>query len=211
MYRIKLLATTLTLTVFLFSVAYPQTDNSKNLPSKLQERYYSQHFSLSAGAWIPLSDLAVIGTHPSVGLQWGLRHKIHEFNVTLDFRFLKTKQAYEVVREGAVYVLNDYLGGYIGVEYILWLSASNFVDFGILAGVGYDGFSLSRQQVPSEPYEIGSINFNTGIRLNIYTQGETYFGIQPKYNFINYKNDGGTSFSGNAVSLQLFVGGFWGL
>ena len=177
----------------------------KLIPVKVMERYFSKHWAVNAGVWIPTGELVTVGTHPILGLQWGFRHKIHDFNLTVDFRFLNTKEPYEVMREGTIYSLNDFFGGYLGVDYICYLAVDSQIDFGILLGAGYDGFDVS---VPTKPYEIDSFNFNAGIRLNLYGKGRNYLGIQPRYNFINYGNKGGTNFSGNAISLQLYFGGF---
>lgn len=192
----------------LHSQTYPDTTRSSHEES---DREISRHFGLNVGAWIPTGDLAVLGTHPNIGVIWGIRHKVHEFNVVLDFRFLKSKETYVVSRAGTLYQMDNYFGGYLGLDYIFYLAVGKRNDFGILAGLGYDGFTLNKDIVPAPPYEVGSFNFNTGFRFNWYTKGHTYFSFQPKYNIINYANKGGTSFDGNAITLQLFVGTFGGL
>jgi hypothetical protein len=192
----------------LHSQTYPDTTRASRHEL---DREISRHFGLNIGAWIPTGDLSVLGTHPNIGIIWGIRHKVHEFNVVLDFRFLKSKDPYEVSRGGTLYSLDNYFGGYLGLDYIFYLGVGKGYDFGILAGLGYDGFTLNKDIVPAPPYEIGSFNFNTGFRFNWYTKGRTYFSFQPKYNIINYANKGGTSFDGNAITLQLFVGTFGGL
>jgi hypothetical protein len=175
------------------------------LASKGVDRYSSEHFGFLAGMWIPTGDLRVLGNHPSVGLQWGLRAREHEFNITLDVRFLKSK----IFRPDNAYVVNDYIGGYIGVDYNYYFISAARAEIGFMLGAGYDGFSLPRNKIPSRPYEIDSFNFNAGVRFNVYTNGETYFGLLPRYNFINYRNKGGTSFSGDGISIDLFIGGLW--
>jgi len=196
----------------LYSVHSQTTpDSARAAREASEEREISRHFGLNVGVWIPTGDLSVLGPHPNIGVIWGIRHKVHEFNVVLDFRFGKSKDPYEVSRAGTIYQLDNYFGGYLGLDYIFYLGVGKSVDFGILAGLGYDGFTLNKDVVPAPPYEIGSFNFNTGIRLNWYTKGRTYFSFQPKYNVINYANKGGTSFDGNAITLQLFVGTFGGL
>ena len=192
----------------LYSQTYPDTTRTSQDES---DREISRHFGLNVGAWIPTGDLAILGTHPNIGVIWGIRHKVHEFNVVLDFRFLKSKDPYVVSRAGTLYEMDNYFGGYLGLDYIYYLAVGKSNDFGILAGLGYDGFTLDHDKVPAPPYEVGSFNFNLGIRFNWYTKGHTYFSFQPKYNIINYANTGGTSFDGHAITLQLFVGTFGGL
>jgi len=198
---------------FILSSLHSQTypDTARRASQDASDREISRHFGLNIGAWIPTGDLSVLGTHPNIGAIWGIRHKVHEFNVVLDFRFGKSKDPYQVSRAGTLYQLDSYFGGYLGLDYIFYLGVGKGYDFGILAGLGYDGFTLKKDIVPAPPYEIASFNFNTGIRFNWYTKGRTYFSFQPKYNIINYANQGGTSFDGNAITLQFFVGTFGGL
>ncbi len=172
-------------------------------------RHGTRHFGVLAGYWFPMGDLDVIGSHPSIGMQWGFRHLQHEFDLTLDFRFLNSRQEYYVNRDGLLYYSRGYTGGYIGLDYKLYFIEDIQKEVGLLAGVGYDGFSLNHNDVPKRPYEIGSLNLNAGIRINIYTKGETYFGVQSRYNLVRYGNKGGTSFLGNAITVDLFVGGLW--
>jgi hypothetical protein len=185
--------------------AYPQKDDN---PFK-QIRNSTQHFGLLAGWWFPRGNLEVLGNHPYLGMQGGMRRFQHEFDLELDIRFGKSQSEYKVYRDGQFYYSRDFLGGYLGMDYKYYFLINPREEAGVLAGIGYDGFSLNRDSIPSGPYEIGSLNLNGGFRFNIYSRSGTYLGFQARYNFISYKNKGGTSFSGNAISVTIYVGGIW--
>jgi hypothetical protein len=120
---------------------------------------------------------------------------------------VKSSQNYAVERFNQLYYDNSYTGGYIGVDYKYYFAGDARTELGLLAGIGYDGFDLNRNTIPARPFEIKSLNLNAGLRINLYTSKETYFGLQPRFNLIHYHNKGGTSFAGNAISFDLFVGG----
>jgi len=193
---------------FLISSAAYAQEEPPGLPLKYL-RHASQHFGFSAGGWLPLGDLEVLGNHPSLGFQWGFRHYQMEFNINLDLRFLKSRNEYAVLRDNQLYYDNSYTGGFIGLDYVYYFAGDARTEIGLLAGIGYDGFDLNRDRIPAKPSEISSLNMNAGLRINLYTRGETYFGLQPRFNLIRYHNKGGTSFSGNAISVDLFVSGWW--
>src|SRR5689334_16001898 len=71
-------------------------------------RHATQHFGFFLGAWFPTGDLTVLGPHPELGLQWGFRHLQHEFDISLDLRFLKSSNEYAVYRDGGYHYDRSY-------------------------------------------------------------------------------------------------------
>jgi hypothetical protein len=76
--------------------------------------------------------------------------------------------------------------------------------------MGYDGFDVFTSEADIQnlkPNSIGSFNANGGLKFNFYVNPTLYFGLQGRYNWINYNNKGGTSLNGNAFSIDFIIGG----
>lgn len=82
------------------------------------------------------------------------------------------------------------------------------VEFGWMAGAGYDGFDIpsSGNEDYLKPSGIGSFNANTGIRFNYFNSNNTFLGVLARYHIANYKNKGGSSLQGNSFSIDLILG-----
>ena len=97
------------------------------------------------------------------------------------------------------------------MDYSRYLVSSQKFDFGVLAGVGFDGFDLfnsnNNNNQHLRPLLIGSFNANAGLKYNFFISPTFYIGLQGRYNWMNYNNTGGTSFSGNAISFDVIFGG----
>ena len=166
-----------------------------------------------AGVWMPNGNLSLLGPHPSVGLQFGVRNKMNEFDLTWNFRFLPpTPQIYTVLRHDTLYNSNYYDGGYIGFDYTRYVVHKTKFEAGFIGGIGYDyfdafnGISGHNTGHDYQPYNIGSLDINFGLHLKYFIGKGPSIGIQAKYHCINYVNQGGTDLSGNAVSIDLSFG-----
>jgi hypothetical protein len=170
--------------------------------------------SVLAGWWIPTGRLSkILGSHPSVGVQLGLRSKWNEYDLTWTFRFLHpTPQEYSFVRNDSMFTSTYYDGGYVGFEYTRYLLHEKHFEFGLTTGIGYDYFSVIDGFHPSDPdfsmlpINVGSFNFNNGLRFKYFFHGRGFLGLTARYNLIHYANDGGTDLSGNAFTLDLSYG-----
>ena len=187
------------------------------LNSLLQEELIQEkkngflEYTIIAGIWSPTGNMSVVGLHPSVGLQLGGRFNRGQLDITMQVRFLKSANTYTVKRNGSLYDLDHYLGGYIGLDYTYYLVNKTKFDVGVLGGIGYDGFDIASSNEDHsndylKPLSISSFNFNTGMRINYIVSSSFYIGLQGRYNFINYANNGGTNLNGNAFSVDLILG-----
>jgi hypothetical protein len=166
------------------------------------------------GWWAPRGNLAgVLGPHPSVGIQLGGRSKLHEFDVTWTFRFGNpTPKAYTFVREDTAYTSRYYDGGYIGFEYTRYFVHERYLDVGLTGGLGYDYFDVANglgndpALAHLEPFNIGSLNLNYGLRIKYFFKNTSFIGLTVKYNTIYYQNTGGTNLDGNAFTVDLSYG-----
>ena len=163
-----------------------------------------------AGTWMPAKDLKLLGNHPAIGISFGGRAARDELDFTLQFRFINSKNSYNVLRQGTLYSQDGYFGGYIGLDYARYLIHKTSYELGIIGGIGYDGFDITKSSDDNndylKPLSINSLNLNTGLRFNYFFTSHGFIGLQSRYNFINYANKGGTSLSGNAISVDVLIG-----
>ncbi|MBZ5855503.1 hypothetical protein [Flavihumibacter profundi] len=194
--------------------AYPEFSA---MVEKMYERERNQprtNLALSTGVWIPTGHLTTLGVHPSFGLQVGMRNLHHQLDLTLQFRYLHSANPYAVKVNGYLDSTDYYFGGYIGLDYAYYLVSEKRYDFGLMAGMGYDGFDFSPDPYNYYYYDpyyssnltIGSFNANLGLRFNYYISHHFYIGLQARYNAINYTTHGGSNLSGDAFSIDLIFG-----
>ncbi len=168
--------------------------------------------AISVGWWSPTSHLQALGAHPSVGLLLGWRNDKNEYDINWNVRFgYPTPQTYTFLRRDTLYSTNYYDGGYIGFEYTRYLLHRKYVDLGLTSGIGYDYFSVAdgwsnHTDNPGLPLNVGSFDFNNGIRLKYFFRRKAYIGLTAKYHLIHYDNSGGTNLDGNAYTLDLTFG-----
>jgi len=167
--------------------------------------------SLTAGDWIPTGNLGTLGAHTQLGFQIGGRGKSNELDLTLQFRPGNASHAYTVRRSDSLYTLNNFTGGYIGLDFAHYFYTGIHLEAGLMAGAGYDGFDISgnssdHSQDYLKPWGIGSFNFNTGFRVNFFVNPRFFLGVVVRHHYISYHNPGGTSLDGNAFSIDLIAG-----
>src|SRR5882724_4068675 len=179
-------------------------------PSDTLPKYWG-NFAFTAGVWAPTSRLKVLGTHPSLGMQGGIRTEKDELDANLSVRFVRTPHDYRVLKDDSLYSRHGFLGGYIGLDYTHFFYQETHFQLGLMAGAGYDGFTIGNGSDDDNyylrPLDIGSFNFNLGLRLSYSFKPSLYIGLLPRYNFIHYDNKGGTSLVGNAFSIDFVIGG----
>ena len=169
--------------------------------------------AVTLGWWFPTGHLQqVLGSHPAVGIQLGARNKWNEYDISWSIRFgYPTPQTYTFLRHDTAYATNYYDGGYVGFEYTRYVLHRKRVDFGLTSGIGYDYFDVAdgwsnHIDNPGLPLNVGSFDFNNGIRLKYFLRRKAYIGLTAKYHFIHYNNAGGTNLDGNAFTLDLSFG-----
>jgi hypothetical protein len=177
-------------------------------------KLYEFNIAFYSGVWIPFSSANTLGVHPIIGLDAGCKYRKFIFNLSMYLKFAKTPNDYTVVAEDSLWTTDYFFGGYVGldIEREIIKFGNNEIDF--LIGVGYDGFGALDYSLADASDEndvgknINSLNINTGLGYRYNFKGHSYLGIRGKYNFVNYKNTGGTDLSGNTASIVLVIGGF---
>jgi hypothetical protein len=169
--------------------------------------------AVTVGWWFPTGHLRqVLGSHPAVGIQLGGRNKWNEYNITWNIRFgYPTPQTYTFIRKDTLYSTNYYDGGYVGFEYTRYIAHRKHFDLGLTSGIAYDYFDVADEwsnhpDNPGQPINVGSFDFNNGIRIKYFLKRKAYVGLTAKYHLIHYDNTGGTNLDGNAFTLDLSFG-----
>jgi len=192
--------------------------------TKLKEYYYRLvnkyinlpefHLSLFSGIWMPFDNAKLLGNHPLIGLEMGAKTRKTNYNLSGYLKFLQSANEYKIIFNDSIITSNYFFGGYVGfdIERELYKIKSN--EFNFSAGIGYDGFSAVKTNTNDECIEndkgksINSLNLNVGLGYRYNLKNNTYLGFRAKYNFVNYKNQGGTDLSGNTIIFTVIFGGF---
>lgn len=195
--------------------------------STLIKSYYAQrvkkflkkpdfHLGLYSGIWIPGGNAALLGNHPVIGIQVGVRSQNKMiYNLSIESKFSKPKNEYTILRDGIIDTSNRFGGVYLGVDVEREILKLRKNTISLLAGIGYDGFDAIKVNTEDDDlnndnsHMISSVNTNFGLAYRHYFLKSTYFGFQGKYNIVNYSNRGGTNFAGNTLTISLSIGGFF--
>ncbi len=166
------------------------------------------HLSVWAGYWSPRGANRILGNHPLLGFQLGLKNDGWLYGFAVQFSFLNARQSYTVRHEGELVATKHFFGGFIGLEggKELWRSQRSEID--ALAGIGWDGFDALTSKKNETAKTINSLNLNLGLGvrrfLKPYESG--YIGVEGRYNFVNYASNGGSDLSGNTITLRVVYG-----
>jgi hypothetical protein len=165
------------------------------------------HFSVYSGTWLPIGNLSIVGIHPIIGFQAGLKIRKVLIDGVLELKLGNSPNVYFVQKDDSLYSTTHFFGGFLGLE--LGYELMNFKSFEVdfLAGSGWDGFDVLSIGSSSDPNRItktiSALNFNLGIGFRKYFRNRSYIGIETRYNFINYSNPKGTDLSGNTLTIRL--------
>jgi hypothetical protein len=172
------------------------------------------HLNLYSGIWIPTGNAALLGNHPFIGVQGGIRSKKMTYNLSLAFKFINSANDYYILKDGIVDTTDYFFGGYVGLDIEREILKSKKHEFDLLAGIGYDGFdSIKTNTEDDNPdndkgHPINSVNVNFGLGYRYFYAKKRYVGLKGNYNVVNYNNDGGTNLLGDCITISLSIGGF---
>lgn len=171
------------------------------------------HLALISGLWIPTGAATLLGNHPYIGLELGTRGIKDRIALVLSFKFVNSKNPYQIKRKDQLYETDDFFGGYIGLDYGRKLAGNDTHLFELTAGGGLDGFDVYHtsdedKRTQMKPMSILSYNFNGGVQYSWFYNKfkDAFLGFQAKYNFTNYRNKGGTDLKGNPITIGLVWG-----
>lgn len=159
--------------------------------------------------WIPTQGASILGPHPGLGAQLGVKHRKFLADLTVIIRFVNARNQYEVYSQNTVMTTRHFFGGYVGIDLgrEMWRKGSS--EFDLVGGIGYDGFEAIAEDVDAgvNSKSINSLNINLGIGYRYYYKDDSrYLCLQPRINAVNYANKAGSDLSGNTVSIRLIWG-----
>ncbi len=172
---------------------------------------YDLNINLFAGTWIPTGNASLLGVHPLIGFQGGIKVNKTTYNLTLAFKFINSPNKYAILKDGLTDSTNYFLGGYIGADIEREIYKGKKNEFNLLAGFGYDGFesvkTTNTNNDSNAGHSINSLNTNFGIGYRYFYKKNYYIGLQAKYNIVNYNNKGGTNLMGDCFTITISIGG----
>ena len=191
---------------------------------KFNDKIHGFSYGIYGGDWISNGKLALLGNHPYLGFILGLRSERVIVDYSFNIKFVDAHNSYYVLKNDSLYSSKHFGGGYLGLDAGFELFRTRKSELDILAGAGYDwlvvlnangaNYNDDHNDVISKTS--GSINLNAGLGYKFYLRNickndkrrYSYLSLQAKYNYINYKNPGGTDLMGNAVTIGLVYGGY---
>jgi hypothetical protein len=109
-----------------------------------------------------------------------------------------------------LYETDNFLGLYLGVDPVLRVYSAKKTGLEVFGGIGWDGImALTADDIDENAADyLNSFNVNMGFTWRWFygVRRTRYFGIQTRYNVVDYSTEGGTDLSGNSISINLLWG-----
>ena len=174
-----------------------------NLRLKELKRKPELNLGISSGIWIPSSDLRAIGSKPFAGVFVGVKRSRITLNAGFEMRFGTVGEEIYVNLRDTMTLVSHYQGGFLGLETTGMLFESGRFRSGLFMAAGYDIIDLVEEGQDPRGKTLYSPSLAAGIFIGYTFPNQTQLSLKPGIQFLNYKNTGGTSFSGNALNLRL--------
>ncbi|NLF42522.1 MAG: hypothetical protein GX587_07495, partial [Bacteroidales bacterium] len=164
------------------------------------------HLSVFSGAWVPMGNASVLGVHPILGAELGLRKNKFQATMVGEFRFGNAPNPINIYQSDTILETDRFSGNYLGLEGSRLLFENEKGYYLLSIGVGIDGFDAVKKTQGFESKTINSLNLNLGAGYAIKISKKLSASLQARYHFINYNNKGGTAVDGHALSIRLVMG-----
>ncbi len=181
--------------------------------------------SLHLGYWTPNGALSVLGSHPYLAYQIGGRSENIMMDYIIGVRFGGSPNTYNVVKDDSLYLSSHYLSWYTGLDFGAKLYRTRRSELDALWGVGYEEIqvlsiaaddSKNSENKDGIYHSVKSFYANAGLGYRFYItdrvhEGKhrrSYVSLQAKYNYTDYRNNGGTDLSGGAFTIGVAYGGY---
>ena len=168
-------------------------------------RKFRLHAAGGIGIWIPRGESELLGNKLEISGELGGKRGRFGFDLSGAVRLLESREFYELYYNEQLVRTDDYIGGYIGGTISGELLRLRRYGLDLFAGGGYDGFSAT---IGEETRGVDSYNINFGLRMRYQYNKERnqFFGLQLRYNIVDYDTNGGSDLSGNTISLNVIYG-----
>lgn len=169
-----------------------------------------QFFYFSAGLWRPANNLnEVLGSRPEVGIGFEFQKKRIIFNTYFNIAFGNAPHDYYVVANNQLYTTRTFLGMAIGADLgfpiVHGMSSSLFVMPG-LAYRFFETLNIDTENTDLPTRTIGSFSPNICLYFQHRYSDLRHFGVQARYNLVNFRNKGGSDLQGNLFTLSVIFG-----
>ncbi len=170
----------------------------------------SKHTAGYAGIWIPTGNLSILGNHPYLGFQLGMKVQKLVVSASIALKFANSANKIHVRKDDSIYLTNRFFGGYAGVDFNYSLARKGNHQFDFIGGVGWDFLEVLKVSQPEQDEDltqsINGINLNAGVSYKYNFRYWSYIGLDIKYNYVDYQNPGGTDLSGHPITMALVFG-----
>jgi len=168
------------------------------------EGYYGGY----AGWWMPTSsDNKILGSHPQIGILFGLSGSNWDYNLYLDFRFGKTNPPYSFTYNGTTQHSTDYLNGELGFDAgykVLYRPRQEII---LIAGVNIGGYTPTKADGSEYDKGVNAMNFAIGIgygfKLDNLLQHQIQIQVRHDFYLVNLSDSYYDAPQGNALSVRL--------
>ena len=174
-------------------------------------KMYEAHISWITGVWIPTGKLAALGAHPELGFQTGIKHRKMNYDMTMTFKFVNTRNPYNATRPetGLVEPTNKFFGGHLGFDIGRDIWVHNQHELQLTGGIAFEGFDVfeADENLGYKNASANSYNFNIGLGYRYYLKHNLYLGLRAKYNVVDYTLSKVIDYTGHPITIQFIVGG----
>lgn len=200
-----------------FDTTYSETKFREYYYNRVDRYRFKPDFNMSVftGIWMPYGSASLLGNHPLIGIQGGIRSGKMTYTLGTSIKFLKSKNEYNIVRNSAVESSSYFFGFSVCGSVEATLIKLRNHELGILAGIGVEMLETVKTNTEDdntdndESHTLTSLTSNIGANYRYYFKEKLYLGLRADYNFVNFKNIGGTRMAGNCFTLTLQLGGLF--
>ena len=173
------------------------------------ERLGQGHVAFVTGLVRYTGNISLFGDRPKFGLIVGGKKIRHNYDFIWSFRAGPSRRPYTFQYQDSLITHSKWTGMYLGAEYTFDVIDTRWVDIGLSAGFGYDRITAmtSENDLGEDPKFLNSFNKNTGISIKYRVKDDgLYFGLQFRYNWVDYRNPNGTPLDGEYFNVRFLVG-----
>lgn len=189
---------------------FPERPSQADYLNRLDaaRRLVEFHYGFFAGAWMPMDNLSMLGTHPEMGFLMGLQFDRFIMDFTFAIKFIKSAEEYQFVKNDSTYTTDNFFGVTLGGDFGYRLVKTPKSEIQLIGGIAYDNFTVVPydNETDTESITADALNLNMGFNYRYFFQGDMYLGLRLRYNALNYNSHGGSDLSGDAISLGLTFG-----
>ena len=164
------------------------------------------NLGLRGGMWFPMGDLDILGAHPALGVNLGVKKNRNYLEAIFDIRFGKAANPVTLVVQDTLVTATNFQGAYMGLEWSRVLVKGRDYEIELFAGAGYDVIDLIEDGQDPERQTFGSFALSFGPSYRYLFANRTWLSIRPGFYLLNHNHEGGSSFKGNAWSFTVAFG-----